>query len=146
MLFLFASLSGERTLSLIKPDAVKAHHTGEILALLEKNGLHIAALKMTKLSPEEAGAFYHVHKERPFYKDLVSFMSSGPIVATVLEGDEAIAKYRKLMGATDPKEAAPGTIRALFAASKTENAVHGSDSPDAAKEEIDFFFDEEEIY
>lgn len=145
-LLLTAALSGEKTLSIVKPDAVKSQKIGDILSLLEKNGLRIAALKMTKLTPEEAAAFYHVHRDRPFFKDLITFMSSGPIVVSVLEGEEAVPKYRALMGATDPKEAKPGTLRALFAASKSENAVHGSDSIEAAREEIAFFFDDEEIY
>lgn len=139
-------LYGEMTLSLIKPDAVAAHHIGEIINRFEKNGLTIAGIKMVKLSPEEAEAFYAVHKQRPFFPDLVKFMGSGPIVAIVLDGDGAIAKNRKIMGATNPANAEAGTIRADFASSTTKNAVHGSDSPETAKEEIAFFFKPSEIY
>lgn len=150
-LFCFAGLSlfaeqTERTLSMIKPDAVAGNHIGEIVSRFEKNGLRIAAIKKDKLSKEEAEQFYIAHKDRPFYKDLVTFMSSGPIVAIVLEGPNAVAKNRELMGATDPKKAAKGTLRADFAKDVQMNAVHGSDSPEAAKNEINFFFDEEEIY
>lgn len=136
----------EQTLSIIKPDAVKENHIGEIVARFEKVGLKIAAAKMTRLSTEQAKAFYAVHAKRPFYPQLVEFISSGPIVALVLQGEDAIALNRKLMGATNPKEAAKGTIRADFAKSIDENAVHGSDSPQTAKEEIAFFFKPEEIY
>lgn len=135
----------EYTLSLIKPDAVAANHVGDIIARFEKNGLQVAALKMVFLTKEQASEFYAVHKERPFFPDLVKFMSSGPIVAIVLQGDEAVAKNRELMGATDPKKASPGTIRADFAESVTKNAVHGSDSRDNAKKEIVFFFKPTEI-
>lgn len=135
----------EYTLSLIKPDAVEANHIGDIIARFEKNGLKIAAIKMVSLTKDQAGEFYSVHKERPFYNDLVTFMSSGPIVAVVLEGDNAVAKNRELMGATDPKKASPGTIRADFAQSVQKNAVHGSDSKDNAKKEIPFFFKPAEI-
>lgn len=136
----------EQTLSLIKPDAVAANHVGAIIDRFEQKGLRIAAIKKTRLTQEQAGQFYAVHKDRPFYGNLTEFMSSGPIVAIVLDGEGAIAKNRQIMGATDPKEAAPGTIRADFAQSKTKNAVHGSDSPESAKEEIAFFFKPNEIY
>lgn len=136
----------EQTLSLIKPDAVAASHVGAIIDRFEQKGLRIAAIKKTRLTKEQAGQFYAVHKDRPFYANLTEFMSSGPIIALVLDGDDAIAKNRAIMGATDPKEAAPGTIRADFAQSKTQNAVHGSDSPASAKEEIAFFFKPNEIY
>lgn len=138
-------LCAEQTLTLVKPDAVAAQHAGDILARYEKSGLKIAALKMTKLTKEQAGAFYAVHRERPFYADLVDFMSSGPIVALVLEGPNAVQKNRELIGDTEPKKASPGTLRADFGTSKGHNAVHGSDSLDAAKTEIAFFFKPEEI-
>lgn len=141
-----AALCAEQTLSIIKPDAVKNHHMGDIISRFEKNGLNIDAMKMTKLTKDQAAKFYAEHRERAFYPELIEFMSSGPIVAIVLEGDDAIAKYRKLMGATDPKKADPGTIRAQFAESTGKNAVHGSDSPEAAKREIDFFFQSNEVY
>lgn len=140
------SYAGEQTLSLIKPDATAAHHIGEIIATFENNGLNIAALKMVKLSETEAGEFYGEHKGKPFYEGLVKYMSSGPIVAIVLEGDNAILKNRELMGTTDPQQAAAGTIRARFAKSKSQNACHGSDSPAAAKREIAFFFKPAEIF
>lgn len=132
--------STQQTLSIIKPDAVAANHIGEIISRFEKAGLRIAALKMTALSKDKAQAFYAVHKDRPFFEELTTFMSSGPIVVMVLEGENAIAKNREIMGATDFKKAAPGTLRADFAQSVTKNAVHGSDSPETAKEEISFFF------
>lgn len=132
----------ERTLSIIKPDAVAKNVIGEIYSRFEKAGLRIVAAKMMHLTKEQAGGFYAVHKERPFYKDLVSFMTSGPVVVQVLEGEGAIAKNREVMGATDPRKAAPGTIRADFAQTVDENAVHGSDGPDTAKAEIAFFFPE----
>lgn len=135
-----SSPQSEQTLSIIKPDAVENMHIGEIITRFEKNGLRIVAIKMVYLTPEKAGDFYIEHKERPFYKDLVSFMISGPVVVMVLEGPNAIAKNREIMGATDPKAAAAGTLRADFAESKSKNAVHGSDSPTAAKREIAFFF------
>lgn len=135
----------EVTLSIIKPDAVADNHIGEIIALFEKNGLRVAAIKMKKLSDKEAGEFYAVHKERPFYRELVDFISSGPVVAMVLEGDNAVAKNRELMGATDPQEASEGTIRKQFAASIGKNAVHGSDSAESAAKEVRFFFSKEEI-
>jgi nucleoside-diphosphate kinase len=138
-------LQAEQTLSLIKPDAVQNRHIGEIITRFEKNGLKIAALKMVQLKPEQAQAFYKVHQGKPFYRDLTQFMASGPIVAIVLSGPNAIAKNRELMGATDPKKADPGTIRKDFAKSVTANAAHGSDSLESAKEEIAFFFNSDEI-
>lgn len=133
------------TLSIIKPDAVKKGVIGQILSRFEANGLRIAAIKKLYLTKEQAGEFYAVHKERPFYKDLVEFMTSGPVVVSVLEGENAVAKNRELMGATNPKEAAKGTIRADFAESIDANAVHGSDSLENAKIEIEFFFNKLEI-
>jgi nucleoside-diphosphate kinase len=130
----------ERTFSIIKPDAVAKNVIGEIVSLFEKNGLRIIASKMVHLSKEQARGFYAVHKERPFYNDLVEFMTSGPVVVQVLEGENAISKNRELMGATNPAEAAPGTIRADFAKTVDENAVHGSDAPETAAQEIEFFF------
>jgi nucleoside-diphosphate kinase len=135
----------ERTFSIIKPDAAKRNLTGKINALVEGAGLRIVAQKRVKLSRQQAEAFYAVHKERPFYKSLVGFMSSGPVVVQVLEGENAIAKYRDVMGATDPAKAAPGTIRKLYAESIEANSVHGSDGPETAKTEIAFFFKPEEI-
>ena len=135
----------ERTISIIKPDAVAKNVIGEIYARFEKAGLKIVAAKMMHLSDEQAGGFYAVHKERPFYGVLVAFMTSGPVMVQVLEGEDAIAKNREVMGATNPKEAAAGTIRADFAESIDENAVHGSDGPDTAKNEIAFFFSEDEL-
>jgi nucleoside-diphosphate kinase len=136
----------QQTLSIIKPDAVAANHIGEVIARFEKAGLNIAAIKMVSLSKEKAQEFYAVHKDRPFFADLTEFVSSGPVVAIVLEGDNAIAKNREIMGATDFKKANPGTLRADFAQSVTKNAVHGSDSPETAKEEISFFFQPNEIF
>jgi nucleoside-diphosphate kinase len=130
----------ERTLSIIKPDAVAKNAIGKILSRFESNGLRIAAARMMHLSRQQAEGFYAVHRERPFFKDLVDFMVSGPIMIQVLEGDSAIQKNRDLMGATDPKKAAAGTIRADFAESIDANAVHGSDGPDTAKVEIAYFF------
>lgn len=135
----------EKTLSIIKPDAVKKGVIGKILDRFESNGLRIAAMKKVQLSKEQAEAFYAVHKERPFFKDLVKFMISGPVVVSVLEGEGAVLKNRDLMGATNPKEAKPGTIRADFAESIDANAVHGSDSLENAKIEIEFFFKSNEI-
>ena len=132
----------ERTLSIIKPDAVAKNVIGEIYSRFEKAGLKIVAAKMAHLSEAEAGGFYEVHKERPFYNDLVAFMTSGPVMIQVLEGENAIAMNRELMGATNPAEAAPGTIRADFAESIEENIVHGSDGPDTAAVEIAFFFED----
>ena len=130
----------ERTLSIIKPDAVAKNVIGEIYDRFEKAGLCIVAARMEHLSAEKAGEFYAVHKERPFYGDLVAFMTSGPVMVQVLEGEDAIAKNREVMGATNPADAAAGTIRADFAQTVDENAVHGSDGPDTAKTEIEFFF------
>ena len=130
----------ERTFSIIKPDATKRNLTGAIVAKLEEAGLRIVASKRIHLTKEQAGVFYAVHKERPFYDELCAFMSSEPIVVQVLEGENAIAKNREVMGATNPAEAAPGTIRKEFALSIGENSVHGSDGPDTAKEEIAYFF------
>ena len=135
----------ERTLSIVKPDAVGKNVIGEILSRFEKAGLTIVAAKMVRLSEEQAGGFYAEHKERPFYNDLVAFMTSGPVVVQVLEGENAIALNRELMGATNPQEAAEGTIRADFAKSVDANAVHGSDSPASAEREVAFFFADEEI-
>ncbi|QEM83193.1 MULTISPECIES: nucleoside-diphosphate kinase [Halomonas] len=135
----------ERTLSIIKPDAVAKNVIGEILTRFEKADLKIVAAKMIQLSQEQAEGFYAEHKERPFFGDLVSFMTSGPVVVQVLEGDNAIAKNRELMGATNPQEAAAGTIRADFASSIDANAVHGSDSPASAEREVAYFFAADEI-
>ncbi|WP_039386270.1 nucleoside-diphosphate kinase [Neochlamydia sp. TUME1] len=135
----------ERTLSIIKPDAVGKNQIGEIIARFEKNGLKIVAAKMKHLSQQEAEGFYAIHKERPFFKDLVSFMISGPVLITVLEGNQAVLKNREIMGATDPKKASPGTIRADFAHSIDENCVHGSDSAENAQTEISYFFKSTEI-
>jgi nucleoside-diphosphate kinase len=135
----------ERTISIIKPDAVAKNVIGEIYARFEKAGLKIVAAKMKHLSKEEAEGFYAVHKERPFFGELVAFMTSGPVMIQVLEGEDAIAKNREVMGATNPAEAAPGTIRADFASTIDENAVHGSDAPETAKTEIAYFFKEDEL-
>ncbi len=135
----------ERTLSIIKPDATRRDITGKINAAFEEAGLRIVAQKRLRLTLERAQAFYAVHKARPFYDDLCAFMTSGPVVAQVLEGENAIEKNREVMGATDPAEAAPGTIRALYAESIEANSVHGSDAPETAATEISFFFSEEEI-
>ena len=129
-----------RTFTMIKPDAMKNGHAGAILDKITQAGFRIVALKMTKLSTEKAGEFYAIHKERPFYGELVSFMSSGPIVAAILEKNDAVASFRTLIGATDPAKADEGTIRKLYAASVGENAVHGSDSDDNASIEGNFFF------
>ena len=130
----------ERTLSIIKPDAVAKNVIGEIYARFEKSGLKIVAARMMQLSRSEAEGFYAVHRERPFFKDLVGFMTTGPVMVQVLEGESAITRNRELMGATDPKKAAPGTIRADFAQSIDANAVHGSDGPETAQTEIAYFF------
>lgn len=135
----------ERTLSIIKPDAVAKNVVGEIYSRFEKAGLQIVAARMMHLSAEQAGDFYAVHKERPFYNDLVSFMTSGPVMVQALEGENAIAAHRDVMGATNPAEAAAGTIRADFASSIDENAVHGSDGPETAAEEIAFFFGDDGV-
>jgi len=136
----------ERTLSIIKPDAVAKNVIGKIYSRFETNGLKIIASRMKHLSRGEAEGFYAVHRERPFFKDLVDFMVSGPVMIQVLEGENAIAKNRELMGATDPKKAEKGTIRADFAESIDANAVHGSDGPDTAKVEIAYFFPSMEVY
>ena len=133
-------MPGTITFTMIKPDAVEANNIGPILAKINQNGFRIIAMKYLRLSTEQAGQFYAVHKERPFYKELVSYMSSGPIVAAVLTKDNAVADYRKLIGATDPSKAEEGTIRKLFAKSIAANAVHGSDSDENANIEADFFF------
>jgi nucleoside-diphosphate kinase len=136
----------ERTLSIIKPDAVAKNVIGEIISRFEKGGLRVAAAKMVHLSKSQAEQFYAVHSERPFFGALVSFISSGPVLVQVLEGENAIAKNRQIMGATNPKDAAAGTVRADFADSIDHNAVHGSDAPETAKEEIAFFFAPTEIH
>lgn len=135
----------ERTFSIVKPDGVEKNLIGEVYNRFEKAGLQIIASRMLHLSREQAEGFYAVHKERPFYNDLVSYMTSGPVVVQVLEGENAIAANREIMGATNPADADPGTIRADFAASIEENIVHGSDGPDTAREEISFFFSDDEI-
>src|SRR5207302_8349223 len=136
----------ERTLSIVKPDGVRANLIGEVYRRFEQAGLSIVAARMLHLSQREAEGFYAVHRERPFFKDLVEFMTSGPVMIQVLEGDNAIVKNRDLMGATDPKKAAPDTIRADFAQSIDANAVHGSDGPETAETEIEFFFPPQEIH
>lgn len=136
----------EQTLSIIKPDAVEADHIGEIIARFEKAGLKIVGAKMKHLSREEAQGFYAVHSHRPFFQELVSFMISGPVLILVLQGENAIAKNRDLMGATNPKEAKPGTIRGDLATSIDKNAVHGSDSAETARTEVSFFFKNSEIF
>ncbi|MFO7954302.1 nucleoside-diphosphate kinase [Thioalkalivibrio sp.] len=135
----------ERTLSIIKPDAVAKNVIGDIIGRFEKGGLKVVGARMMHLSREQAEGFYDVHKERPFFNDLVEFMISGPVLVQVLEGEDAIAKNREIMGATNPKEAAPGTIRADFAVSIDENAVHGSDAPETAEREIAFFFGDDGV-
>ncbi|MDP1645080.1 MAG: nucleoside-diphosphate kinase [Thiobacillus sp.] len=136
----------QRTFSIIKPDAVAKNVVGKIVSRFESNGLKVVASRMKHLSRQEAEGFYAVHRERPFFKDLVDFMVSGPVVLQVLEGEDAIAKNRALMGATDPKKAEPGTIRADFAESIDANAVHGSDAPETAAVEIAYFFPACEVY
>lgn len=133
-------MSGNRTFTMIKPDAVKAGHIGGILAMIQKAGFKIVAMKLTQLSKAKAGEFYAVHSERPFYGELVDFMSSGPIVAAILEKNNAVEDFRTLIGATNPANAAPGTIRAIYATSVGENAVHGSDSDENATNESNFHF------
>ncbi|MBL8006067.1 MAG: nucleoside-diphosphate kinase [Ignavibacteria bacterium] len=135
----------QRTLCIIKPDAVKKNLQGNIIQKISDSGFRILGMRMTKLSNETAGKFYEIHKERPFYGELCSFMTSGPVVVIALEKDNAVADYRELIGATDPEEAAEGTIRKLYAASKSENAVHGSDSEENGKAEVAFFFAESEL-
>jgi len=136
----------ERTLSIVKPDGIRANLIGEVYRRFEKAGLSIVAARMLHLSQREAVGFYAVHRERPFFKDLVRYMISGPIIVQVLEGENAIARNRDIMGATDPKKAAPGTIRADFAASIEQNVVHGSDAPDTAAREIAYFFSTTELH
>lgn len=135
-----------QTFTMIKPDAMRNGHAGAILDKIIKAGFHISALKLTRLTPERAGEFYAIHKERPFYTELVNFMSSGPIIAAILTKKNAVEEFRNLIGATDPAKAAEGTIRKLFAGSVGENAVHGSDSDANAKVEGDFFFTEKERF
>ena len=130
----------ERTFSIIKPDAMKARQAGEILSRLEKAGFEVVALRLRRLTPAEAEGFYHVHRERPFFRSLCDFMNSGPCITMVLEGEKAIARLREIMGATDPAQAAPGTIRADLASSIEANCIHGSDAPETARFEIGYFF------
>jgi nucleoside-diphosphate kinase len=144
--FLEQRMAVQRTFSIIKPDAVAKNVIGKIVSRFESNGLKVVASKMKHLSRQEAEGFYAVHRERPFFKDLVDFMISGPVVLQVLEGEDAIAKNRELMGATDPKKADAGTIRADFAESIDANAVHGSDAPETAAQEIAYFFPASEVY
>lgn len=139
-------MSKERTFSIIKPDAVKKNLIGKIFSQIESAGLAIIGTRMVHLSEAQAQEFYAVHKERPFYPSLVRYMTSGPVVVSCLEGENAIAKYREVMGATDPAKAAPGTIRKLYADSIEANAVHGSDAPDTAKQEIAFFFKPQDLH
>ena len=138
-------MASQRTLSIIKPDGVEKNLIGEVYRRFEQGGLRIIAAKMLRLRKEQAEGFYAVHKERPFFRDLVGYMTSGPVVVQVLEGENAIARNREIMGATNPANADPGTIRADFASSIEQNVVHGSDGPDTAAVEIDYFFDEGEI-
>lgn len=135
----------ERTLGIIKPDAVAHRHTGGILSLIEQNGFRIVALKMRRLSQAEAEAFYEVHRERPFFSGLVKFMTEGPVIVLALERENAVAQWRQLMGATNPANAAEGTIRKLFAENIERNAVHGSDAPETATQEVPFFFSKTEL-
>lgn len=137
-------MKNNKTLSIIKPGAVRNKHIGHILSKIEENGFTIAAIKTIQLSLADAAEFYSVHKDRPFYQELIEFMSSGPIIAMVLLKDNAVADFRKLIGATDPAEAAEGTIRRLFATSKSHNAIHGSDSDENAEKESAFFFSRQE--
>jgi nucleoside-diphosphate kinase len=136
----------ERTLSIVKPDGVRGNHIGEVYRRFEKAGLSIIAARMVHLSQREAEGFYAVHRERPFFKDLVRYMTSGPVLIQVLEGEGAIQRNRDIMGATDPKKAAPGTIRADLASSIEQNVVHGSDAPDTAAREIVYFFSTTELH
>lgn len=138
-------MSVERTLSIVKPDGVRKNVIGDVYRRFEKAGLRIVAARMTRLSQTQAEGFYAVHRERPFFRDLVSYMTSGPVIVQVLEGENAVAKHREIMGATDPKKAAPGTIRADLAESIEQNVVHGSDSLDNAAREVAYFFAENEI-
>ena len=139
-------MATNRTFTMIKPDAVQDNHIGAITQMMEEGGFRIVAMKKTRLTPERAGDFYAVHKERPFYNDLVSYMSKGPIVAMILEKDNAVEDFRKLIGATNPEQAEAGTIRKRFAKSIESNAVHGSDSDENAKIEGDFFFKADEQF
>ncbi|MDQ5848502.1 MAG: nucleoside-diphosphate kinase [Pseudomonadota bacterium] len=139
-------MAAEQTLSIIKPDAVKKNAIGKIIARFEAAGLRVVAARMMHLSRAEAEGFYAVHRQRPFFRDLVEFMTSGPVLVQVLEGDNAIAKNRELMGATDPKKAVKGTIRADFADSIDANAVHGSDAPETARMEVAYFFPASEVF
>ena len=139
-------MSIEQTLSIIKPDATSRNITGQVNSIIEKSGLKIIGQKRIKLTKDTAGKFYEVHKERPFFQDLVSFMVSGPVIVQVLQGENAVVLYRKVMGATNPQEAEVGTIRKEFAVSIEANSVHGSDSIENAKKEISFFFSETEIF
>lgn len=139
-------MAGNRTFTMIKPDAVSAGNTGAITRMIEEGGFRIVALKKTLLTPERAGQFYAIHKERPFYRDLCAYMSSGPIVPMILEKDNAVEDFRKLIGATDPRKAAPGTVRNLFAKSIEANAIHGADSDANAEIEGSFFFSKTEQY
>lgn len=136
----------EQTLSIVKPDAVEHNQLGEILEYYETAGLKVVAAKLTQLTPDQAKAFYAVHKDKAFFNDLIAFMISGPVLVQVLEGEDAVAVNRQVMGVTDPHKASPGTIRADFGTDVQHNAVHGSDSPENAKKEISFFFKPEEIY
>ena len=135
----------QKTFTILKPDSVKAGHTGAIIQVLEKEGFRIRALKMLQLTTKEAEGFYYVHRERPFFGSLVQFMTEGPIVAAVLESEDAIQKLRKVMGATDPAKADPGTIRKMFATNIERNAIHGSDGPETAAFEIAYFFSQLEL-
>ncbi|MCD6547874.1 MAG: nucleoside-diphosphate kinase [Thermodesulfobacterium sp.] len=135
----------ERTLVMIKPDGVERNLIGKIISIFEEKGLRVVALKKLKLSKEQAKVFYIVHKDRPFYESLTDYISSGPVVAMVLEGENSIKKVREIMGATNPQEAEEGTIRKLFGVNKEKNTVHGSDSPESAEKEIKFFFSEHEL-
>jgi len=139
-------MAGNRTFTMVKPEAVKKNNIGPILKMINEAGFRIVAIKMTRLNKQQAEAFYAVHRGKGFYDDLIDFMSSGPIIAAILEKENAVETYRKLIGATDPKEAAEGTIRKIFAESKSHNAVHGSDSDENAKIESDFFFSEIEKF
>lgn len=139
-------MAKEQTLSILKPDSIEDNNIGKIISLFEKNELQVIAAKMLHLSRKQAEGFYAIHKERPFFNELVEFMISGPVLVMTLEGENAISKNRDIMGATNPKEAAPGTIRGDFAESIDRNAVHGSDAPETAKTEIAFFFKPDEIH
>ena len=139
-------MTKEQTLSIIKPDAVAQNQIGNIIEYFERDGLSVVAAKMVHLTTEQAKSFYAIHKDRPFFTELVEFMTSGPVLIMVLEGENAVTRNREIMGATDPTKAAPGTIRSDFATSIDRNAVHGSDSPENAKKEVSFFFKSNEIY